>query len=105
MDFKKLLMFETLVSSWIIRVLYWILQGLMTLGALVLMFQFLSRGIFLQSLLVPVAYIVQTLVLRLVFESIIVYFRNAENIEAIRHKLDGSQPSSSQPKNSSLLDD
>lgn len=100
---KKFLMFDVLISPWIIRVLYWILQIAIIVSGLILIFTDHGVGyenirIFSFILLGPLAkfggiglIIVGSIYLRLLFELFLVLFKIFENSNQIKDLLKNKQ--------------
>ena len=89
-NFKEYLMFDQLLTTWIVRVVYWIGQVAIVIVSIMAMFiesdfNYLIIGdddpIFILGLLIL---IFGSLILRLVTESIIVLFKICENTEKIK---------------------
>ncbi len=79
--------FEKLLARDLIGIVYAVVACLTVLGGLVALVAFVSRGgfgIFVGLILVPIVTILQLLVVRFVAEASVVYFRIAEDVQAIR---------------------
>ncbi len=78
---KKFLMFDVLIAPWMIRILYWILQLAIIVvsltGGRIFNFQ-LGNG---EILLI---FVIGSLLLRLVAETLIVWFKIAENTQQMK---------------------
>ncbi len=83
---KKFLMFDMMITPWIIRILYWILQVVVIIGGFYTMgsshgYGGLGMGGVLGGLIMIIG---GTLVLRLFFEMMMVMFKISENTSRLK---------------------
>ena len=95
---KKFLMFDILITPWIIRVIYWILQVVIIIFGIFMIFnnnfEIIMEYYYLLNMIGPFAYfgwfgfiIIGSIYLRLVFELIMVVFKISENSSQIKNIL------------------
>jgi succinate-acetate transporter protein len=84
---KKFLMFDLMITPWIIRILYWVMQIGIIFGGLFMMFAGNEFGRYGQNMGIAsgLALIVfGSLMLRLFFELIMVQFKISENTSELK---------------------
>ena len=82
-DFK----FDYLITRTVLKVLYAILVGILTIGAFVGILSFASDGFLVAIIAVVIGYLITLLLLRVLFEDRLIKFQMAEDIKEIKNKL------------------
>jgi hypothetical protein len=85
---KKFLMFDLMISPWIIRILYWLAQLGVIIAGILTIFDVTDLDFVDSTFLAGLIIIVGgSLVLRLLFEGIIILFKICENTSQLKELL------------------